>query len=170
VAKVSIRRIADAAGVTPAMVHYYFGDRQGLCDAMLGRALARVLARVRTVDRLEDLPGVMMETLGAEPWTAVLMVQEVLSERGRYRERFVGEYASHMAQLVPDLVRAEIQRGRLRSDLDPPLVMLSVIGMAAFPFVARPILERVFGLDYDAAFVERLAQHTRRLFFEGVRA
>jgi TetR/AcrR family transcriptional regulator len=129
-----------------------------------------VVSRVRGLERLDELPEVMMKTLGAEPWIAALMVQEVLSEGGRYRERFVGEYASHMARLIPERVRAEIASGRLRADLDPSLAMLSLIGMAAFPFVARPILERVFGLDYDADFVERLAEHTRRVFFEGMGA
>ena len=37
--EVSVREVARAAGVTPAMVHYYFGDKDGLHEAMLARAL-----------------------------------------------------------------------------------------------------------------------------------
>ena len=170
VARVSLRQIAESAGVTPAMVHYYFGDKQGLCGAMLGRALARVLDRVRHLERLDELPEVLVGTLAAEPWIPPLLVQEILSEGGHFRDRFVAEYASQMTEIVPRLVQAEIAAGRYRASLDPRLALLSLIGMVAFPFVARPVLERVLGVDYDAEVVDRLAEHTLRVFLAGVRA
>ena len=46
---VSMRRLARDAGATPAMIHYYFGDKQGLYEALLERALSRVLGRVRGI-------------------------------------------------------------------------------------------------------------------------
>ena len=36
--------------------------------------------------------------------------------------------------------------------------------------LARPVAERVLGIDYDESFVRRFAEHTHRLFVEGVRA
>ena len=170
VGRVSLRQIADAAGVTPAMVHYYFGDKQGLCAAMLGRALARILEGARKLDRLDELPALMVGALAAEPWIPPLLVQEVFSEGGRYRDRFVAEYASDMTRIVPELVRAEIERGRFRDDLDPRLALLSLIGMIMFPFAARPVLERVLGDDYDSDVVAKLADHTLRVFLKGVEA
>ena len=36
---VSVTAIAKEAGATPAMIHYYFGNKQGLYEAVLQRAL-----------------------------------------------------------------------------------------------------------------------------------
>ena len=166
----SLRAIADAAGVTPAMVHYYFGDKHGLTDALLERALARILERVAGMRGLADLPATVAQAFGAEPWIPPLLVREVLAEGGRFRERFIESYASKLAKLVPGMLKAEMAAGRLRADLDPRLAFVSLVGMLAFPFVARPVLEPVLGLRYDDAFLARFAEHTRRVFFEGVGA
>jgi len=179
-AAVSLRRIAEEAGVSPAMVHYYFGDKSGLYDAMLERTFGRLVERVRSVttagardeggERLAALLRVVMGAVTEEPWIPSLVVREVLSEEGRFRERFIEAYASRMAELLPGLMRDEVAAGRFRHDLDPQLAFLSLMGMTLFPFLARPVAERVLDLDYDEAFLRRFADHTRRLFVEGARA
>jgi AcrR family transcriptional regulator len=153
-AAVSIREIARAAGVTSAMVHYYFGDKRALYHEMLERALGRVLERVRRVvaEReggeagLVGLLEVMQAALAEQPWIPPLLLREVLSEEGRFRERFVEIYASHVARIVPELIASEIRAGRFRADLDPQLAFLSFLSLMAFPFVARPLVERAFGI------------------------
>lgn len=182
VSAVSLRRLASEADVTPAMVHYYFGSKEGLYHAMLERTFARILERVRaalaqgrsdaepTGDQLEALLAVLMEALAAEPWVPTLVVREVFTEGGRFRERFIRGYASQMAELLPGLVRREVEARRFREDLDPQLAYLSLMGMTLLPFVARPVAERVLGIAYDAEFLRRFAAHTQRLFVQGARA
>jgi AcrR family transcriptional regulator len=168
---VSLRRIAKAAGVTPAMIHYYFGSKEGLYDAMLARTFARVVSRVRTAmsrgGGLADLLDVLIEAFAAEPWIPTLVVREVLTEGGRFREQFIRDYASHMAEILPGLIRREIKAGRFRRDLDPTLAFLSLIGMTVMPFVARPVIERVLDIEYDESFLSHLAEHTHAMFIQG---
>ena len=171
---VSLRRIADEAGVTPAMVHYYFGSKEGLHEAMLERTFARIIGRARAVaGRGEGLPGLLRvwtDAFGEEPWIPTIVLREVLSEGGRFRERFIEDYASHMAALLPSLIRDEMKAGHFREDLDPTLAFLSFLGMTIMPFVARPVVEEVVGLAYDEAFLRRFAEHTHKLFVQGARA
>jgi len=176
VEEVALREVARAAQVTPAMVHYYFGDKRGLYDALLEHALGRLLARVRAVtatppgerDEIAGLLEVAVGTLAAEPWIPSLIIREVLAEGGHFRDRFIEGYASQMARVVPDLIAGEQARGRLRRDLDPRLAFLSVIGMTVWPFAVRPVIERALGLDLDASgFAARFVAHTHRLFLEG---
>lgn len=176
-ADVSIRELAAEADVTPAMVHYYFGGKQGLFEAMLEDAVGRLLGRLREVvaeglgdpRAIERVVAVMVETFRREPWIPSLVVREVLLEPGRFRDRFVALYARHVAELLPRLISSEIEARKFRPDLDPRLAFVSLFGMTLFPFVARPVLERALGLHFDPAFLSGFADHTARLFLQGAR-
>ncbi len=174
----SLRRVAAEAGVTPAMVHYYFNDKDGLYEAMLERAVRRILERVQTIasttddsgaphQPIADLLRILTTTLSENPWIPILVVREVLSEGGRFRDRFIENYASRMAELLPRLMRTEVEHHRFREDLDPQLAFLSFMGMTVFPFVLRPVIERALGIEYDEAFLDRFTEHTQCLFERG---
>ena len=68
------------------------------------------------------------------------------------------------------LLGRAIERGSLRKDFDATLGALSLMSMLLFPFIAQPVVEQVFGVRMTDAFVERLIQHTARLYYEGARA
>lgn len=50
----SIRQLAERCGYTPPTIYHYFGDKQGLVDALLEERFARLLAMVEEVEFGED--------------------------------------------------------------------------------------------------------------------
>lgn len=175
---VSIRQIAAAAGSSPATIHYHFGDKLGLYRAMLEAAMVPVmdaLQRLGDPDRAGPIDVAALVRLYARmlvdnPWVPALIVQEVLSEGGHFREQFIEHFAGRLAPLFIGVIHGEQARGALRGDLDPRLAALSVISLTVFPFLARPLVSRVLGVSPDQESVERLVDHTTRVLLDGIRA
>ena len=176
--EVGIREIARAANVTPGMISYYFDDKQGLYEAMLGSVLEEMLGRVRELAALPvhgtgplaALIRLYIGTIASQPWLPALLLREIVTGDSAVRARFIERFASRVATLIPGIFAGEIAAGELRADLDPKLAMLSLFGMSVFPFLAHPIAGKVLGYQLDPEFAERLIAHTTRLFLDGARA
>lgn len=175
-AAVSTRSVAEAAGANPAMIHYYFGSKQGLYEAMIGDTFTPLfehLGQLLGPGSPETAPirrffESYMRVLGANPWMPPLILREVVAENGKLRQWFIRQFASRGGGLLARLVQVEQSAGRLRADLDPTLTALSMVSLAVFPFVAMPIASAVFGVRVKPDYLDILVTHTERLFREGV--
>jgi AcrR family transcriptional regulator len=177
-ASVTIRQIAAAAGSSPATIHYHFGDKLGLYRAMLEAAVAPVVEAMQPFDGAAPGAGVGLEEvirlygrmLAANPWVPALIVQEVLTEGGQFRDLFVEQFAGRLAPLLVAIIRRGQEAGTVRADVDPRLAALSAISLSVFPFLASPVASRVLGVSVEGDAVERLAAHTTRVLLEGIGA
>jgi len=173
--EVSSRQVAAAAGVNPAMIQYYFGSKHGLYAAMLTEVMGPLVTRIEAMlaapadrgDPLSSLLEAYMRTVAAHPWVPGLLVREVLAPEGEFRDRFIDEFAGRVAPKLASLMQRQIRDGRLRSDLDPRLTLISFLSLAMWPFLAMPVVSKVLDFDGGPAATDRLVAHTVRLFAAG---
>jgi TetR/AcrR family transcriptional regulator len=172
---VSLRQVAESAGVTPAMVHYYFGGKNGLWIAVLEDYLEEALGSMLAARAEFEAPGGLelylsrhTEILGRQPWVAPLLFREVILGGGPSAE-FVQRFPAQLRELLRGAIAKARQRGELAHDLDTELLILSLLSAAVFPFLVRPMVERLFAAPVDTAFAARWAAHAARLFFKGAK-
>ncbi len=173
---VSSRQIASAANANVAMIRYYFGGKPGLykevCNGIIQPIRARIdaMAEGSITVEIGALLGAAMRMWATNPWLPGLIIREVLSPDGPLRAMFVREFPERLVPLIEKLVRTQIERGRLRADLDPSLTVLSMISLGLFPFLALPVTSKVFGVRPDEDFLQRLIEHTSQLLARGLAA
>jgi AcrR family transcriptional regulator len=171
---VSSRQIATAAGANVAMIRYYFGGKPGLyreiCNALIQpiRAGIDAMSHGLVTGELGALLGALMRLWAANPWLPGLLIREVLMPDGPLRAMFIKEFPERLAPLVANIVRQEVERGHLRAGLDPKLVVLSMVSLGLFPFLALPVTSKVFGISADEEVLERLIRHTSDIFAHGI--
>ncbi|MCZ7687261.1 MAG: TetR/AcrR family transcriptional regulator [Sandaracinaceae bacterium] len=118
----SVRAIGDRAGVTPAMINYYFGGKRALYDAVVAEAQGRLRARLTaavTAGReglAPRLAGAYFDFLADDQELQRLLLREVLDQGERARARRAARAAAAPA------LRAALRTGR-RGDAprDQPL-------------------------------------------------
>jgi len=168
-AATTLAQIAARAGVTPAMVHYYFSDRDRLLDAVAGERLLPTLTAVwapvaETTDLLPMLRGLVRRILKATelmPWLPGLWLREILSDGGQLRSRVLKgmpfEYVRHLIATVA----AAQQRGAISRDLDPRLVLMSVLGTTLLPLATMRMWHEIPVMQGVSR--EDLARHAEAL-------
>lgn len=172
---VSLKQVAEAAGVTPAMVHYYFGDKQGLWLAVLEDYLEEALGGMLAARAQIEGPGGLdvylarhSELLSRQPWVAPLLFRELILGGGPSAD-FVRRFPAQLRDLLRSAVQHAKRRGEIARELDSDLLVLSLLSAAVFPFLVRPMAERLFDTPVDAAFASRWAPHAARIFRQGAR-
>lgn len=156
IAATSLRDIAHEAGVTPALLHYYFGDRQQLLDAVVAERVMPAFLSVRerlaqAGDDVADIVAAFVcgvtDAIARHPWWPQLWVREVLCEGGALRDLLVQRIAPDIARLLAGRFAAAQAAGRLNADLDPRLLLPTLVGLTMFPAAGAPIWRQVFDAD-----------------------
>ncbi|MES1153965.1 MAG: TetR/AcrR family transcriptional regulator [Rhodanobacter sp.] len=172
-----LRAIASAAEVTPAMLHYYFGDKPRLVQALVEERLLPALAPLRVqLEQAGSDPRVLIEifvrgigeVVARHPWLPPLWVREVLCDGGALREVLFAQAIPGVPQLLARRFAAAQADGRLNADLDPRLLVVSLVGLTLFPAAGAPIWRRAFGAE--GLGPEAMLKHTLALLDGGVGA
>lgn len=157
--------IAEAAGVTHAMLHYYFRTKDRLFETVvrgkIGALRDIMLASlgnpaVPLFDKLEDTVSRHLDFIAANPDLPRFMISEVFP----YPDRMpvVLDTIMHHAPLVADALQRQIDdyaaRGLCRR-VDAGMLMLDIVSLNIFPFMARAMVNPLLnGLMEDTdAFV-----------------
>jgi len=175
IAETPLSAIARRARVTPAMLHYYFGSREQLLDALMDECIVPLIARVGAqlgagAGEPRELARAFVHTiitvLSENPWLPPLWLREVLNEGGALRERLLQRGASKLAPMLAAHFTDAQKRGLLNPGLDPRLTVVSLIGLKIFPLAAQPIWRRLF--DADDIGMDTLIAHTQALIEGGL--
>jgi len=156
--------IAERAGLNKQLISHHFGGKRGLYESVMREK------RLRGGGELTSAAADASETVasffsraGADPeWIRVLLwealdepdeggVSALEERRARYDERL-------------QWVRDEQAGGRLPADLEPDLLLLSLLGTALYPLLLPDVCEILTGdRPDDPAFAARYREHLLRL-------
>ncbi|MEX0902376.1 MAG: TetR/AcrR family transcriptional regulator [Pseudohongiellaceae bacterium] len=166
----SNRQIADEAGVTPALVHYYFKDKASLHMAVLESAFVPLLGKLQDVKELQDWVVAFHTHLIAHPWLPHLMIREVLSPDGELRPLFLAHFAPRIFGSLKTLANIELQHSHVRAGLDVDRHAVLLIGMLVYPFLGPEVARNVTGRKFDKRMLEGFRDDALSLFMNGIRS
>lgn len=156
----SVRTIGARAGVTAAMINYYFGGKRALYDAVVDEARGRLLMRLREAvggdrpGRARRLAGAYFDFLAEDRELQQLLLREVLDR---------GESTRALARRHVRPLRAILDESFGGGD-EALQLAISLFGAIAGYFLYEPLLGAFLGSDPLAPdALERRRQHVLQL-------
>ncbi|MDE6648435.1 MAG: TetR/AcrR family transcriptional regulator [Muribaculaceae bacterium] len=160
--------IAEAAGVTHAMLHYYFRTKARLFDRVLREKIKLLKETLfssfdytdASLDEIiRNIVDRHLDFIAANPELPRFLIEEIYSdpERSNVFLEHIGRYAPLIFQTLQHKIDEEAKSGRCRK-VDAKMLMLDVASLNIFSFMAAPIVKVALGdmtEDPEAFFAMR---------------
>lgn len=174
IARTSLNAIAREAGVTPAMLHYYFNSREQLLDAMIEERFLPLRSAIATlfsahpddpVTALRLMVEKLAELAVEHHWFAPLWMQEVIGEMPVLRAHLQARFGDEKYQATLNTVARWQQEGKLNPSLAPELLFTTLLSLVLVPFSRMRNDERLRALS-----PEQIVRHALAVIGGGIGA
>ena len=157
------------------LIYYYFRDKAGLADAVLGEASGRVHRLLVAAAKATGTPRERLEafilawvkvTLDQAP--TVRLLHGMVQEHGKTMAKPVQQRSSGNAARIRQLIREGVAAREFRRDIDPRMAAASLVGMTHYLAIGGEILFSAMALDKVPSLSDKMARHTASLFLRAI--
>lgn len=172
IARTSLNAIAKEAGVTAAMLHYYFNSREQLLDAMIAERFLPLRSKIAAIfaenpdspiEALTQMVKVLAELAEQHRWFAPLWMQEVIGEMPVLRTHLQARFGEDKYQQTLANVTRWQQEGKLNPQLAPELLFTTLLSLVLVPFSRMRNDERLQTLS-----PEKIVRHALAVIGSGI--
>ena len=176
IGKTTLSAIARQAGLTPAMVHYYFKTREQLFDELFEQ---RILPMRRSIDGIfedhasdpirafSELAERFVQISRDNPWFGPVWLRDLIGEHDTFRQHIKKRVNEERQKVILTRVRQWQAQGLINPALEPALLFVSLISLTALPMTAL----RQWHDDPLRRHIEAddILRHAQTLFVHGLK-
>lgn len=161
-----MQEIADESGINKALLHYYFRSKEKLFAIIFKESFLKLLPQLIDIfkqeesirEKIKKFVASYIGTLLQHPYIPVFVLSEIHRDPQHFFENYIHpEIKTGMMHIRQSFADA-VQKGEIRP-VDPRQIMMHMLSLCAFPFVAKPMFQHVLSLseqDYEKLLQERI--------------
>ena len=172
-----MQSIADRAGINKALLHYYFKNKDELFQIIIKQAYAVFIPELISISNnnesilsnIEDFVSAYIDLFIPNPGIPGFIIQEINNNP----ERLVNLLQS--SGLDTGFVEKKIKEAVVNGiiiDIDPAQLIINIIALCLFPFVARPIVRNLIlkgdNMEFDS-FTERRKKDVAQFIIRAIK-
>ncbi len=152
--------IARNAGVTHAMLHYYFKTKEQLFERIFHETMAMLVEGILEVftqtekpfkERMAEALDIHFEVVRQNPRLPLFMIREVASRPERFAviKNVISSFAGNLLATMQHDIDQAVSNNEI-SHIDAATLLLDMVSLNVFPFIVKPVFEAATGLDLNA--------------------
>ncbi len=169
--------VAEAAGITQSLLHYYYRNRDRLFEAVFRKEASRIIPREIGIlnsdlpieEKVETIVADYLSFLQENPHLPPFVAYEINYHPDRLAA-FLGTIGKPDMQKLRDQIDALVAEKAMRP-IQPEQFLVNLLSLCVFPFIARPMLHAVLGFDDRrfAAFIDERKRELPAFFLNALR-
>lgn len=152
------RDIADEAGVNLALLNYYYRSKEKLFELVMEESMIKMFSFIRMMlndssenisSKIDKIVNVYLDILLENPNLPLFIMGEVQANPEKLKEK-LGLSDSFITSTHIHLQVQEHLRSVGLEKILPIHIILNLLSMMIFPFVAKPLLKGIAGMEESA--------------------
>lgn len=172
-----MQEIANHAGINKALLHYYFKTKEKLYETVAKAVINKALPIIQQVfegdqpleDKIRHFVDFYIGLISKNTFIPLFIISEVNKHPDRFFETIFPKELPR-PELFFEQVRREIEAGNIRP-IDPKHLIVNIIALCVFPFVAKPMMRLLLGLTPEElqTFMEERKAEVNRFVLASLR-
>jgi AcrR family transcriptional regulator len=150
-----MQEIADHAGINKGLLHYYFKSKENLFHEVIKTVANKIVPKLDFIINSDDELSVKIgrfvefyiDLLIDNPYLPAFVLAELNMNGELFAREMLGRNQVNPMKIILQ-IQMEIQEGKIKP-VNPFDLLLNVLSMCIFPFIARPIFKEVTGLTEE---------------------
>ena len=146
--------IADEAGINKALLHYYFRNKEKLFEVIFMDAAQKLFPKINSIfeseaplfEKIENFCEEYITVMSENPYLPLFVLNEISKDSEMFLGKFLNKQQFPLPQKFLEQVEKEIRKGTIKK-ISPLHLLINLISMSIFPFVGKPMIQFVMGLD-----------------------
>lgn len=148
-----MQEIADEAGINKALLHYYFRSKEKLFETILTETMQSFLPRINAIftselpveEKIAAFCSEYIDKMLDNPFIPLFVVNEINNQPDEFFKKIWGGKKPDVGILVKQLEAAA--KEKMIRPVSPVQLILNIMSMCVFPFVAKPMFQKVMGIS-----------------------
>jgi AcrR family transcriptional regulator len=170
--------IADEAGINKALLHYYFKNKEQLFETIFKEASSRLFPRINQIfssdeplfEKIEKFVDEYITVTLENPYLPLFVLNEINRDPKFFLEKVWLSSEKPRPEKFLEQISREVAKGTIR-DVSPLQLLMNLISLTIFPFVAKPMFQINLGLDefQFRHIMEQRRKEIPRVIIESIR-
>jgi len=156
--------IADEAGINKALVHYYFRDKDKLFEVVFLAEAQKFFPKINAIfnseatlfAKIENFVNEYIDEMQENPYLPWFVMNELHRDPDQFMYKIWGENNLPKPGKFLEQIENEVKKGTIKK-ISPVHLLMNLLSMTIFPFVAKPMLTRNLRLN-EKQFKEIMEQ------------